>query len=326
MLTAPKNGACVDITNPLVKDWWENYEKFSSAEFETVQERAKPSPITLKWQGGKNCNYTLYLSTSPKLKKSRVFKTKQKSIKLYNLLRNQKYYWRVSEKKGKTKTLSKIRSFKTNNIARVIYAKGVANIRDIGGYKTENGSRTKQGLVYRSANLDNITISGKKVLTEELEIKTDLDLRKDEEGTAGTDSPALDDYLHRRGSNYEDIFEYGETKDRFILGVKEFADKSNYPILFHCTYGRDRTGTLAFVLNGLLGVSKKNLFRDYELSFLTRKGSSKAAEYISKFDRLYDRMASYNDKSMPLSYNIECFLMNAGVTEEEIQSIKEILA
>lgn len=325
-LKSPKNGAVVNITNPTVKKWWNNYTAFSSVKYNEVKELAKPSPVVFKWKGAKGCNYKFSLSLKKSMKKSRVINTKKCSVKVYNLLRNTKYYWRVTAIGAKKTVKSKIRSVKTNDITRTIYAPGVHNMRDLGGYMTASGTRTKQGLLYRCANLDKIKADGKKVLVKELGIKTDLDLRKEGEGTVGTTSPALKNYLHRRGAKYEDIIGDNDARERFVQGVKVFADKNNYPMLFHCTYGRDRTGTLAFIINGLLGVSKKNLYRDYELTFLTNKGSHTPEKYVESFDSFYKRMASYKDKSQPLSYNIEAYLLDAGMTITEIKNIKSILS
>ena len=38
-------------------------------------------------------------------------------------------------------------------------------------------------------------------------------------------------------------------------------------IFFHCTIGSDRTGTIAYFLEGLLGVSEEDRVEDYELSY-----------------------------------------------------------
>ena len=42
--------------------------------------------------------------------------------------------------------------------------------------------------------------------------------------------------------------------------------KEDRPVYFHCAIGRDRTGTLAFLLEGLLGMSKSDIYKDYELT------------------------------------------------------------
>ena len=40
----------------------------------------------------------------------------------------------------------------------------------------------------------------------------------------------------------------------------------NYSLLFHCRIGADRTGTLAYILEGLLGAPTEERYRDYELT------------------------------------------------------------
>ena len=42
--------------------------------------------------------------------------------------------------------------------------------------------------------------------------------------------------------------------------------KNDKPVYFHCAIGRDRTGTLAFLLEGVLGMSKSDIYKDYELT------------------------------------------------------------
>jgi len=41
---------------------------------------------------------------------------------------------------------------------------------------------------------------------------------------------------------------------------------SGNPVYFHCTYGADRTGTVAYLLEALLGVPYENRAEDFELS------------------------------------------------------------
>ena len=54
---------------------------------------------------------------------------------------------------------------------------------------------------------------------------------------------------------------------RSLKGIFEvLADESNYPVYIHCNAGADRTGTVAFLINGLLGVSEADLIRDFELT------------------------------------------------------------
>jgi len=44
------------------------------------------------------------------------------------------------------------------------------------------------------------------------------------------------------------------------------ADPANHPMVFHCTAGKDRTGLMAMLLLGALGVPDEDIVRDYELT------------------------------------------------------------
>ena len=44
------------------------------------------------------------------------------------------------------------------------------------------------------------------------------------------------------------------------------SDSSAYPAVFHCSAGKDRTGVLAALLLGLLGVPDETIVADYALS------------------------------------------------------------
>ena len=51
-------------------------------------------------------------------------------------------------------------------------------------------------------------------------------------------------------------------------------DKNNYPLVFHCVQGKDRTGMLSYILGALLGVSQDDLYRDYLFTNFSNSGGS----------------------------------------------------
>lgn len=60
---------------------------------------------------------------------------------------------------------------------------------------------------------------------------------------------------------------YREFATNFTPSVSQFfkilADSSNYPIVFHCQGGKDRTGFISAVLGKIIGYSNKDILRDY---------------------------------------------------------------
>ena len=151
---------------------------------------------------------------------------------------------------------------------------GVAdNMRDLGGWKADGG-HIAYGKLYRGARLDRIGDRGKDIFVNELGITVDLDLRGNHysEATAG---PVIEgvDYVRLpveknlgRGT--------GNTEERYQLAIRCIIGwlSQGKAIFFHCAEGADRTGTLAFLIEALLGVSESDLSKDYELtSFYSRR-------------------------------------------------------
>ncbi len=102
---------------------------------------------------------------------------------MYNLKVNTTYYFNVSLDYNGTVFTSETYSKKVSDTAlRNIYIDGVRNVRDIGGYKVDNGV-IKQGLLYRSAEYNGtfgsvVSDLGKEQLVNTLGIKSDIDLRR----------------------------------------------------------------------------------------------------------------------------------------------------
>jgi hypothetical protein len=49
---------------------------------------------------------------------------------------------------------------------------------------------------------------------------------------------------------------------------EQFTIEDNYPIIFHCAHGKDRAGTVGYILLSVLGVPADNAKRDFGLSWL----------------------------------------------------------
>ena len=88
----------------------------------------------------------------------------------------------------------------------------------------------------------------------------------------------------------------------------------------HCAGGHDRTGTLAFLLNGLLGVEEDDLCRDWEASVFSDAGMKFSSDCIV-------RLLGYL-KTMPgstLQERIEAYVKGCGVTDAEIAAFRAIM-
>ena len=113
-----------------------------------------------------------------------------------------------------------------------------------------------------------------------------------------------------------------------VLTISAFADPNNYPMNFHCAVGRDRTGTTAFLILGLLGVDEETLIREYYSSFFSDTGSCPKDEFVlhvANIDGLMNGLNRFAKRNAPMQEKIEAYLLHIGVTEAEIASIREIL-
>jgi protein-tyrosine phosphatase len=165
---------------------------------------------------------------------------------------------------------------------RAIVLEGSLNFRDLGGYLTPDGSIVRWRQVFRSDSLDGLTAQDTLALRHELESLLAIDLRSGIEAQGESDRapgpissvriPLLDtplglDPLFVPGVPLEDVYctLLCRIGDR-IAGVLCVIADARAPVVFHCGAGRDRTGLVAAVLLGVLGVSEDDIARDYALS------------------------------------------------------------
>ncbi len=294
-----------------------------------------PVPVTLEWDGVNGApSYTVKLATNSALTEAVTYTTTQPSLVIEDLYAATTYYYQVTAHFTGKDVVTEVYTFETADLPRTIYAEGVGNTRDFGGYLTADGTkRVKQGMLYRGAHLNNMTEAGKQKLLNAYGIKTELAVNG---GESGAESPlgSTVNYLVYNGPWYAGgdtgIQKLDSTYiPELVKEIQAYADADNYPIYLHCTHGRDRTGTVAALINALLGVSEEDLYLDYELSFFSATGwSGNHADFMqvfvkSNFKTITDFLNGYG--SGTLQENTESYLLDIGVTQAEIDSIKNIL-
>jgi protein-tyrosine phosphatase len=171
----------------------------------------------------------------------------------------------------------------------------INNFRDFGGYKTQNRTRLKKGLLYRSGDLSKATNADLDRLSS-LGIKTISDLRSEGERQRQPDrvpeakpftffnSPMrpIVDYHARslrrlfslmfgreRRMDYiaESYKAYREYATSYLPQLKSLfqciSHPENLPVLIHCSAGKDRTGVVSSLIQLVLGVSVETVMDDY---------------------------------------------------------------
>ena len=170
---------------------------------------------------------------------------------------------------------------------------GCLNLRDLGGYLTSEEREVRWGCLYRSGELCTLTDADIEEVSR-MGIEVVVDLRNEWERAARPDrlppgveliermSPAA---LDRLDPTLEELIAAGDIPvkdDEYITGVYiDLLDRlvpeirlilemavhaTERPMLFHCAAGKDRTGIVAAVLLGVLGVPDETIIEDYELT------------------------------------------------------------
>ena len=166
-----------------------------------------------------------------------------------------------------------------------------------------------------------ITDRGRKILEDDLKIRTDLDLRGDHDSGGPALNPDKAHWINEPISPYDCICDAAfRDADRCIF--ETFADPSSYPVLFHCVGGADRGGTVAFLLNALLGKRKVLLIRDYELTSLSVWVERSSAS--EQFRGLMEALRPFGNNPEDLQEQVEKYVLYLGLPRA-ITSIRELL-
>lgn len=331
-VVSPENAKSFSIDNRKITDFYESYEpNLSSDEKFYGCDEYLTTPVTLKWTCDNGWYYQVYLSDERHFVNSEKYLTTETSLTIDNIIPNREYYWKVkvTDNDGGQK-FSNVYTFTPTAYVRTMDIDGVKNMRDVGGLVTTDGKTIQYGIMYRSAHFDSITEKGKEQI-KRLGVKTDVDLR----GESNTVSPLGENV---RRLNYNAPYYVDEADGNGIQSglngaesyvkefVKEFkacADPDNYPIGFHCSLGRDRTGTLAAMLYAVSGVSRYDIVKEYELSWLSTAAANNVSIQIGAINKLCDFIESKDGETFK---DKACnFLLSIGVTQAELNSVRDIL-
>lgn len=174
----------------------------------------------------------------------------------------------------------------------------------------------------REPGKNRLTDEGKKFLTKTLCIRSDIDLRNDKECYGMTGSPMGEEvkWFHYSSGAYQEMASRGG-KEAFAKVFRVFLDARNYPIVFHCIAGQDRTGAVAFILNGLLGVSEEELWIDWEVTGFTN--SDLDFRHENRFRYLLEVFEPLPGETM--NEKIASYVRSIGFTDEDIERFRSIM-
>ena len=170
------------------------------------------------------------------------------------------------------------------NHLRRIPLDGCVNFRDLGGYASTLGGTTKWGVLFRADSMHRLSPADAEVVTGRLGVRTAVDLRaNDEREQIGMLDSALGIVEHHIGTSDHNMHSYARPDPeirtqsfgqlygnmissggkRFAAAIEVVADPENWPAAFFCMAGKDRTGCMAALILGLVGVDRQDIVADY---------------------------------------------------------------
>ena len=321
----------------------------------------KSMGVDLKFEvedGSEEVSYKVLVSDNENFEDAKEIVTTGNSVNVNNLFVNTEYYWKVvagnkESAVGKFETGDYPRWMTCRSLTGEEDGRGIYNVRDLGGYMTESGKRVKQGLVYRGGEITTMTSSGhyntitqvaKKAFREDMGMVggVELDLRGtsdigDNYKACGFAEDGDIQYVMHAIKSYEQTFTNTRSEIAPIFEILKEADSK--PVYFHCFGGADRTGTIGFLLNGLLGVSYEDLVIDFELTSYSSINNEHIRNHLDGHQHQYDHWPAlinqiktdttggykWDDNAL-LMDNIENFLVKAcSVPQGTIDTIRDIM-
>ncbi len=149
-------------------------------------------------------------------------------------------------------TASCASSAKTPNLGTHIKLTRTANTRDLGGIKTKNGLHIRQGRLFRSDALTNLTHHDRLDLQKKHDVKAVIDFRSKPEIKQRPDSRISGARLHQlnilsnlsSGRNrmpqyYRQLVTDKQDIRAYRSMFKILLQQKQGAVLYHCTYGKD---------------------------------------------------------------------------------------
>ena len=272
----------------------------------------KPEPVRFHWKSTASRSLTVVDSEYGQV----VYEGDASGsvTEVYNLIPGRKYSYHVDG------DVSWDSYFTPEGSLRMIGIDGVRNVRDLGGWRAGDRS-VKYGKVYRGAQFNSITDSGREVVLNDLNVSVDIDLR----GTGGSSGGV------NGGENTLGLSDYyfeitGTSGSLYAQSIREIIHllSEDKVVYFHCMVGADRTGTLAFLLEALLGVSESDLSKDFELTSFyevrTRNGQ-RSSQFALK--RLKSALTQFSGET--IEEKVVSWARQYGISYEEIDKLKSLL-
>ena len=254
-------------------------------------------------------------------------------VAVTNLVPNATYTYSVTAESGKVMTSGSFTT--TGHLHQVFFRSGCRNGRDLGGWKTTDGKTVRYHKIYRGGRMQSSTLSprGKREVLAE-GIRAQLDLRGHSDVLS---APAFNELdfcapVIEQGGTTMLKSDAAKTKECFDFVLNSL--RAGKPVYYHCSLGRDRTGTLTILLLGALGVREGDISKEYEVTYFAPRGYSIAESESSTIFKNTRTAWVYSDVAPyfwsladggTFADGVQNYLLSIGVPQSDIDEYRSIM-
>ena len=248
----------------------------------------------------------------------------------------------------------------------VLPVSSVCNPRDLGGYIGFEGRKVKSHRLLRTGKINKISAKDEKFLQEYglskiIDLRSPLEYKKcpdrpipgvqhfamplsDEDNTNGGKkdiAKVFEEYRHDQYAGFRMMCDHyhgyvskkhAQNTIRQILEL--LVNTPDGAVLFHCSEGKDRTGFVCLLLEGMAGASYDEVVADYMITFdnylgINQESNPRYYQYIKQeeVDTLIRYIALEDEdvdaSQIDIHQAARQYLYNAGLTEDELNRLEE---
>lgn len=240
------------------------------------------------------------------------------NVELFNDIPNVWTPFTVVSDQGNVRNIG---TLKPNFFLRWIRCPYAWNVRDMGGWACDGGT-IKYGRLIRGSE---ISANDRDVLVNQCGVRFEMNLRGINE-SGRTESILGSDIGYAIYDSCANYTIANKTLMKQMLRTVFDCVIGDVPMYFHCHAGADRTGTLACVIAGILGVSQSDIDKDYELtSFYS--GTSDDEHARRRNESLWIGLINEINAYSGSTFRDKCvrFALELGFSIDEINAFRQHL-